>query len=95
MGPVHWVAIILAANLLYLWLFFHLDLETYPIMSRVGIKVHVTSIIGAFWMLNDWFIKRGKRQWKAWTWLAFLPWGFLWYYVEKYRPYKAIERKDA
>jgi hypothetical protein len=46
-------------------------------------------------MLYDWFVKRGKRTWKAWMWLAFVPWGFLWYYFEKCRPANAEEKGSA
>jgi hypothetical protein len=37
-------------------------------------------------MLYDWFIRRGKKKWKSWLWLFFVPLGFLWYYFEEYRP---------
>jgi heme/copper-type cytochrome/quinol oxidase subunit 4 len=95
MRPIHWVAIILIANILHLLMFLHLDLEKHPVAARVGIGIHIVAVIGPFWMLNDWFIKRRKGKWKAWTWLAFVPWGFLWYYFEKYRPSKARERMRA
>jgi hypothetical protein len=46
-------------------------------------------------MLYDWFVKRGKRTCEAWMWLFFVPWGFLWYYFEKYRPTKASQTTSA
>jgi hypothetical protein len=95
MRSIHWVTIILVANILHLWMFFHLNLETHPVAARVGIGIHVAACIGPFWMLYDWFVKRNKGTWKPWMWLAFVPWGFLWYYFEKYRPSKAREINPA
>jgi hypothetical protein len=95
MRPIRWVTIILAANILHLWMFFHLDAETYPVMAWVAITIHLGACIGPFWMLYDWFVKKHKGKWKAWMWLFFVPWGFLWYYFEKYRPSKARERNLA
>jgi hypothetical protein len=95
MRPIQWVAIILAADVFHLWMFFHLNLETHPIASWIGIGIHVGACVGPFWMLYDWFIKRRQRTWKAWTWLFFVPWGFLWYYFEKHRPTKAREANPA
>jgi hypothetical protein len=66
-------------------MFFHLDLEKYPLAARVGVGVHLVACIGPFWMLYDWLIKRQKR-WETWMWLSLVPWVFLWYYFEKYRP---------
>jgi hypothetical protein len=35
-------------------------------------------------MLADWFVKRRKKlEWQRWMWLFLVPWGFLWYIVEK------------
>jgi hypothetical protein len=36
-------------------------------------------------MLYDWFVSKSKRTLKPWMWIFFVPWGFLWYYFEKYR----------
>jgi hypothetical protein len=77
MRATRWVAIVLAANVLHLWMFFHLNLKTHPLSTWIGIGVHVTACIGPFWMLYDWFIKKNERRWKAWIWLFFAPWGFL------------------
>jgi hypothetical protein len=93
--PTYRVEVILAATVLHLWMFLHLNLEAYPMATRVGIGIHAVACVGAFWMLYDWFVKRGKRTWKAWMWLFFVPWGFLWYYFEKYRPANAGENRPA
>ena len=76
MRPIHWVAVILAATVLHLWMFLHLNLEAYPVATRVDIGIHAVACVGPF---LDWFVIRGKRTWKAWLWLFFVPWGFLWY----------------
>jgi len=70
-------------------MFFHLNPETYPLATRVFIGIHAIACVSPFWMLYDWFVKSGKRTWKTWMWLFFVPWGFLWYYFEKYRPANA------
>jgi hypothetical protein len=95
MRPKQWVAVILAANVLHLWMFFHLNLETYPLATRVGIGFQAAACVGPFWMLYDWFVKKGKRTWMAWMWLFLVPWGFIWYYFEKYRPSDAEENRQA
>jgi hypothetical protein len=92
MRPAYWVAIILVLNVLHLWMFLHLDLERYPVATRIGVGIHFAACIGPFWMLYDWFIKRKQKRWKTWTWLFFVPWGFLWYYFEQYRPSKTAAR---
>jgi uncharacterized membrane protein YbhN (UPF0104 family) len=88
--PMKWVMIILAANVLHLWMFLRLNLETHPVTSWIGIGMHIAACIGSFWMLYDWYIRRNKRTWKAWMWLVFVPWGFLWYGFEQYRPSRAV-----
>ena len=95
MRPIQWVAILLAANALHLWMFFHLNPETRPLATWVGIGIHIVCCIGQFWMLYDWFVKESKRKWKSWMWLFFVPWGFLWYYFEKYRPTKEKQKTLA
>lgn len=95
MRATRWLAIILAANVLHLWMFLHLNLETHPVATWVGIGIHVVACVGPFWMLYDWLVKRRKRTWEAWMWLSFVPWGFLWYYFEKYRPTKARQTTPA
>lgn len=62
MRPIHWVTIVLAANILHLWMFFHLNLETHPVATWVGIGIQVAAYIGPFWMFYDWFVKRNKGQ---------------------------------
>jgi hypothetical protein len=80
-----WVSVISVAIALHLWLFFHIDFEIHPMLSRLAIAVHVVGCVGPFWMLADWFVKRKKKlQWKPWMWLFFVPWGFLWYIFEKW-----------
>jgi len=95
MRPIYWVTTILAANILHLWMFFHLNLQTHPVATWVGIGIQVAACIGPFWMLYDCFVKRNERKWQAWMWVFFVPWGFLWYYFEEYRPSKARERNPA
>ncbi len=92
MPPARWVVIISLANVFLGWMFFHLDVEEYPVASRVGLGVWWAVCIGPFWMLYDWFFRRKKDKWKAWMWLFFVPGGFLWYYFESYRPSKTRER---
>jgi hypothetical protein len=95
MRPIHWVAIILAANILHLWMFLHFNIVVYPVLARVGVGIHAAASIGTFWMLYDWFVRRNKRTWRVWLWLAFVPWGFVWYYFDQYRPSLASERSIA
>jgi hypothetical protein len=95
MRSIQWAAILLGANILHLWMFLHLNVYTHPTLSWVGFGIHTAACIGPFWMLYDWFVKRGKRTWTAWMWLCFVPWGFLWYYFEQHRPSKASQRSTA
>jgi len=90
MKPIQWVMVFVAASALHLWMFLHIDLETHPVTSWVAIGMQVAVCIGPFWMLYDWFVKKAKRTWKPWMWLFLIPWGFLWYYFEKYRPSAAV-----
>ena len=85
MRPRNWAVIILAASAVQMWLFFHLNPDTYPVLSRIALGVQVVSCIGPFWMLFDWFIKSQKRELKRWLWLVFVPWGFVWYYFVVHR----------
>jgi hypothetical protein len=81
-----WVAAIAGANVLHLWLFFHLP-NAHPVQLWVTLAIHTIACIGPFGMLAHWFVKRGKPlRWQPWMWLFFVPWGFLWYVFEKYEP---------
>lgn len=95
MRALRWVIIILAVNILHLWMFFHLDVATFPVVARVGVGIQVIACIGPFWMLYDWFVKRHQGKLEAWMLLFFVPWGFLWYYFEKYLPNKARAKNPA
>jgi hypothetical protein len=75
--------LILAGNIFQLWIFFHLNPNTHPILTGVGIASQLIICLGPFWALYDWFVRRSKRVWKPWLWILFVPWGFLWYYFEK------------
>jgi hypothetical protein len=90
MKPIQWLMVFVAASALHLWMFLHIDLETHPVTSWVAIGMQVAVCIDPFWMLYDWFVKKAKRTWKPWMWLFLIPWGFLWYYFEKYRPSAAV-----
>jgi hypothetical protein len=78
-----WTVSIVAANVVHLWLFFHLP-NAHPAQFWITIAIQMIACIGQFWMLGHWFIKRGKKlRWERWMWLFFVPWGFLWYVFEK------------
>ena len=82
----YWVLIIVAATVLHMWLVFnYLDLDVYPVLSRIAIAFHGVACMGPFWMLADWFIKQHQRKFKTWMWLFLVTWGFLWYYFEIHR----------
>jgi len=95
MRRIHWVMTILAANILHLFLFLQMNPETRPVLTWVAIGIHVAACFGPFWMLYDWFIRRKKGELKAWMWLFPVPWGFLWYYFEQYRPSRMPEKKPV
>ena len=81
-----WFAVIAAANAVHLWLFFHLT-NAYLVQTYITVAIHLVGVLGAFWMLGHWFVKRRKKlHWEHWMWLFFVPWGFLWYVFEKYEP---------
>jgi hypothetical protein len=81
-----WTASIVAANIVHLWLFFHLPTAR-PVQMWVTAALQTIMCIGPFWMLWHWFVKRGKKlRWERWMWLFFVPWGFFWYVFEKYEP---------
>lgn len=82
--------------LLHAWLVFsYLEIESYPVLSRIAIGVHILACVGPFWMIADWFIKKQKRTLERWMWLFFVPWGFVWYYFEIHRLVKGPERNLA
>jgi hypothetical protein len=86
-GSVHsvkfWVAVIAGLNVLHLWLFLRLP-NADGVQFWMTITIHVIACIAPFWMLADWFVKRRKKlEWQRWMWLFLVPWGFLWYIVEK------------
>ena len=84
-----WAAVITAANIVYLWLLFYLRVAP-PLQFRITIVIHVIVCIGPFWMLAHWFIQRRKKlSWQRWMWLFFVPWGFVWYVFEKWKPAKS------
>jgi hypothetical protein len=81
-----WVLLIAVINVVHLWLFFNLP-DVHGFQFWVTITIHAIGTLGPFWMLSHWFIKRRmKLRWERWMWLAFVPWGFLWYAFEKYEP---------
>ena len=80
-----WTVSIFAANVVHLWLF-HLP-NARPAQFWITIAIHTVACIGPFWMLGNWFLKRGKKLvWQRWMWQFFVPWGFLWYVFERYEP---------
>jgi len=93
MRPIGWAVIFLTTATFMFWVvnFSHWNLEDQPVASRLTIAFWLFACLGAYWMLYDWFIKRGKRKWKPWLWLFFVPLGFLWYYFEEHRRNKARE----
>jgi hypothetical protein len=81
-----WAVVIGAVTAFHLWLFFHLP-NAHSFQFLFTVALHTVACVGPFWMLADWFIKRGKKlRWQRWMWLFFLPWGFLWYVFEKWEP---------
>jgi hypothetical protein len=84
-----WTVSIVVANVVHLWLFFHVS-DAHPVQFWITVAVHTIACIGPFWMLGHWFVKRRKKlAWQGWMWLFFLPWGFLWYVFEKYEPVRS------
>ena len=83
MKTAYWLLFLVFANTLHVWAFFHLDTFP-PLPTKVFVAFHMFGIFGAFWMLRDWFLRK-KRRWKTLMWLAFVPWGFVWYYFEIFR----------
>jgi hypothetical protein len=91
MRRIGWALIFLTATLFMLSVFWvaassHWNLEDQPAASRIVIGFWIFACVGPYWMLYNWFIRRGKKKWKSWLWLFFVPLGFLWYYFEEYRP---------
>lgn len=81
-----WAAAIAVINVVHLWLFVHMP-KAHSARLWITIALHTIACIGPFWMLADWFVKRGKKLgWQPWMWLFFVPWGFLWYVFEKWVP---------
>jgi hypothetical protein len=81
-----WIAVIASVNVVHLWLFFDLG-SGRPVQFWFTIAVQLLAIVGGFWMLAHWFVKRRKKLcWQRWMWLFFVPWGFLWYVFEKWEP---------
>jgi hypothetical protein len=79
-----WTVSIVTANVVHLWLFFHLP-NARPAQFWITIAIHTIASIGPFWMMGHWFVKRGKKlSWQRWMLLFFVPWGFLWYVFEEY-----------
>jgi hypothetical protein len=90
-----WTASIIAANLVHLWLFFHLP-KAHTVQFWITIATHMIAFLGPFWMLSHWLVKRGKKvTWQRWMWLFFIPWGFLWYVFEKYEPVSCYPLDDV
>jgi hypothetical protein len=91
-SPMFWAFVIASVNVLHVWLFFHLP-DARSIQFYVTIAIHVVACIGPFWMLADWFCRRGEKlRWQSWMWLFFVPWGFLWYVFQKWKPVRLAER---
>jgi len=83
----HVLAVVIGAvTALHLWLYFHVP-HAHSFQFWFTVALHTVACVGPFWMLADWFIRRGKKlRWQRWMWLFFLPWGFLWYVFEKWEP---------
>ena len=68
-----WVVIIAAATVVHLWLFFRLP-NAGPVQFWCTIAIHAIAVIGPFWMLAHWFVKRRKQlRWQRCMWLVFVP----------------------
>ena len=90
-GAAFWIVLIAAVNAIHAWLFFHLPSAS-TVQFGGTIAIHVVACFGPFWMLADWFIRRGKKlKWQRWMWLFFVPWGFLWYVFSKWEPRRLWE----
>jgi hypothetical protein len=81
-----WALVIAAFNVGYVWLLYRLPAAR-PVQFWFTIAVQCIVVLGPFWMLVHWFVKRKQKlSWQFWMWLFFVPWGFLWYVFEKYEP---------
>jgi purine-cytosine permease-like protein len=88
-----WVGVIAAATVIHFLLFFSRPYAG-PVQYWLTIVVHTAACVGPFWMFADWFIKRRRRlKWKTWMWLFFVPWGFLWYILEKRKRTASVLQK--
>ena len=90
-----WAAFFLLISMLMLLLFFpKLDMQDDPITSRLTIALFFISPAGNIWMIYDCLSHDGR--WTRKIWLAFLvPFAFVWYYVERYRPRLMKRKKRA
>lgn len=83
--PPYWALIILAVNLLDVLLLTRsagYGREGPNTFQSIVLFLQFIALGGSYWMLADWFIKKGQRQFKKWMWLFFIPWGWLWYCFE-------------
>lgn len=82
---VYWAVIIVGVNLADVALMTQIKpagrdgIDTF---SGIIFALQFVAFGGSYWMLADWFIKKGQRSFKKWMWLFFAPWGWLWYLFE-------------
>jgi hypothetical protein len=83
--PRYWAMIIFVVNLVDVLLLAQsmpYGREGPDMFQGVILLLQFIALGGCYWMLAHWFIKKGQRQFKAWMWLFFVPWGWLWYCFE-------------
>ena len=90
-----WAAFLLGMSLLMFWLFFvKLNFEDNPLASRLAFGLFFFGAAGNLWMFVDCLSHDGR--WTPKIWLALLvPFAFVWYYAERYRPRLLRRQKRA
>ena len=87
-----WVLLGFAVDGLAFWMVTTPGIPRDPIWWLLLMAVFVVAPIGTFWMFYV-AIRHERHPWPL-ILLGFVPYAFLWYYFERVRPGKHIERKD-
>ncbi len=87
---VGWILAGLSVTGLAFWMI-TADLGTKPLILPLVVAVFAVPPIGAFWML--YMAIRYEKNPLPMMMMAFIPYGFLWYYFERVRTGKFLGRK--
>jgi len=88
-----WILLGLGVTVVAFWIVVAPWFPKNPFLEDLAVVFFMAPSVGAFWML--FMVIRNERKPLPLVLLAFIPYAFLWYYFERVRPRKHVQRQST